>query len=41
MSAPKSQQLAAKPQSYLASYRYTCLPQARSASKITLFTGKD
>jgi len=28
-------------QSYLTSYRYTCLPQARSASKITLLTGKD
>jgi len=28
-------------QSYLTSYHYTCLPQARLASKITLFTGKD
>jgi len=26
---------------YLTSYHYTCLPQARSASKITLLTGKD
>ncbi len=28
-------------QFYLTTYRYTCLPQARSASKITLLTGKD
>jgi len=28
-------------QSPLTSYPYTCLPQARSASKITLITGKD
>jgi hypothetical protein len=40
-SLPKNQQLAAKPQSCLISYRYTRLPQARSASKITLLTGKD
>jgi len=40
-SLPRNEQLAAKPQSYLTSYRYTCLPQARSASKITLLTGKD
>jgi len=39
-SLPRNQQLAAKPQFYLTSYRYTCLPQARSASKITLLTGK-
>jgi len=40
-SLPGNQQLAAKPKSYLTSYCYTCLPHARSASKITLFTGKD
>ncbi len=37
---PRNQQLAAKPQFYLTSYRYTCLPQARSASKITLLSGQ-
>jgi hypothetical protein len=40
-SLPKNQQLAEKPQFYVTCYRYTCLPQARLASKITLLTGKD
>jgi len=40
-SLPKNQQLAEKPQFYLTSYRYTCLPQARSACKFILLSGKD